>query len=938
MAIVFALMSSVLVSRFFELQIINGADAQSDYILKVVKEKDLDSTRGNIYDRNGKLLAYNDMAYCITISDNEVYKNNTIRNMSINTSVLKLLHAMDANGDNIDNDFKISYDPVTGYSYNVTSETRKLRFIADVFGKANVNELGFDKKLGYDTSTATAQNVMDYIYNNKYHIFDEPDKYEYPEFTEYDRYRIAVVRNAMSKYNFQRYLSATIATDVSEKTVAYVYEHNQELSGIDVSENTVRKYTDSKYFAHIIGYTGLIDEDEYVSLSQDSDEYTLHDTVGKSGLEQKLDTDLKGSKGEETVIVDNLGRELEVLNRTEPQAGNNLYISIDKDLQIATYNLLEQEIAGILYSKIVDSKQYESNSSSDIHITIDDAYYALINNNVIDIEHFSDQSASETEKRIYETFESRKEEVVNEIYYELTRDDPTVYSDLSKELQLYMSTINEMLMNNEIIIKKSINWNDQTYIAWKNDKISFSEYLHHVINMQWFDITKLDSESLYSDTDEIYDLIVDYIISEIKNDKKFDTKIYRYLIYNNGISLKDLGIILYDQQIIDYDDEILSELSNGEISPFEFLLERIKKIEITPAQFALDPCTGSCVIADVKTGELLACVTYPGYDNNKLANTVDSKYFNSLMNDLSSPFYNNATQQKTAPGSTFKMVTATAGLTESVITTETKIKDLGVFEKVQNGPKCWIYPNSTHGDIDVSEALRDSCNYFFYEVGWRLSSGDTNYSERVGIEKLTKYASMYGLDDTTGIEISESTPEIATEYPITAAIGQSNHNFTTIALSRYVTAVANRGSVYNYTLLSKLTDVNGNTIRTYSPSIKYKMTEISDSTWNAIARGNRMVCESLSSFDDFGDFEVSGKTGTAQQVKNRPNHALFVGYAPSGNPEISIATRIAYGYTSHNASDVSAEILKYYFNLESDKSLLDGIAAEVGNNTNTFTD
>lgn len=410
------------------------------------------------------------------------------------------------------------------------------------------------------------------------------------------------------------------------------------------------------------------------------------------------------------------------------------------------------------------------------------------------------------------------------------------------------------------------------------------------------------------------------------------------MIRNNLIEGVQICLILYDQEVLDYDDEMIDKLKNRTLSPFDFMMECIKNLEITPAQLALDPCTGSCVLTDVQTGELLACVTYPGYDNNRLANTVDSVYFASLMSDLSSPFYNNATQQKTAPGSTFKMVTATAGLTDGVITTSTLIEDKGKFEKVEDGPKCWIYPGSTHGKINVSEALRDSCNYFFYELGWRFSQVGDSYVESAGINALQKYAKLYGLDEKTGIETVESTPEIADAYPITAAIGQSNHNYTTIALSRYVTAVANSGTVYNYTLLNKLTDTEGNVLESYAPSVRNEMNEISLSTWDAIHKGNRMVVEKLDAFDDFGSIEVAGKTGTAQQVQSRPNHALFVGYAPYQNPKISIATRIAYGYTSHNAADVSANILKYYFNLEEADKLLNGSAANVGNNSNSFND
>ena len=169
----------------------------------------------------------------------------------------------------------------------------------------------------------------------------------------------------------------------------------------------------------------------------------------------------------------------------------------------------------------------------------------------------------------------------------------------------------------------------------------------------------------------------------------------------------------------------MASLKNGSTSAYTFLKNKIQNMEITPAQLALDPCTGSCVIMDPNTGELLASVSYPGYDNNRLANSMDSAYYNALLQDGSLPLYNNATQQTTAPGSTFKMVTASAGLTEGAISTGTVITDTGVFDRLGLTLKCWVYP-SNHGSITVSQAIRDSCNYFFAETAYRLSlNGDT---------------------------------------------------------------------------------------------------------------------------------------------------------------------------------------------------------------------
>ena len=290
------------------------------------------------------------------------------------------------------------------------------------------------------------------------------------------------------------------------------------------------------------------------------------------------------------------------------------------------------------------------------------------------------------------------------------------------------------------------------------------------------------------------------------------------------------------------------------------------------------------------------------------------------------------------------MVSATAGLAEHVISTTEQIQDLGVYKNVSNEPECWIYRSShgSHGLINVSEALRDSCNYFFYEVGYRLSTNNyamsyNNDAAENGIEKIQKYASLYGLNETTGVEIEESKPQVADSFPVMAAIGQSNNNYSTIQLARYVTAVANGGTVYNYTLLNKVTDSDGNTLKQYEPAVRNTIDVLGSGDWDAIHTGMRMVVENTKEFDGF-PIEAAGKTGTAQEDLTRPNHALFVGYAPYSNPEISIATRIANGYTSHNAAEVSKKILAYYFKVEDADSLLSGQAENINAISNGVND
>lgn len=934
-------LSGILVQRIFTLQIIDGAQYQENYNLKIQKTRTLSSTRGNIYDRDGNLLAYNELAYSITIEDNGSYDTAKEKNQTVNAAIEKVLQVLDQNGDTIDNSFDISMGEDGSYSFNVKDKTL-LRFLADVYGRKTIDDEDFLKKnddLGYVEAEATADQVVEYLCSKKDNVGYglTTDKY-----TQQDLYRILVIRYSMSENSYQKYIATTIASNVCDETVAYVNENMEDLQGVSVSEDTIRKYNDSKYFAHIIGYTGKISQSEYETLSQTSDNYSLTDVVGKAGIEQVMDEQLQGTKGKETVYVDSVGRVIETTDQEEPTAGNDVYLSIRKDLQEAVYDLLEQEIAGIVYSKIENIKEYNASSessASDIKIPIYDVYYALINNNVIDMRHFDDADASPTEQAVLAAFANKQAQVLNDVNAQLTSAAPTAFENLTEEQQVYMTYIVSMLTDNGILVKDNIDTSDDIYQKWKNDEISLEEYLNHAIAENWIDITQFSVDEKYSDSSEIYGALVNYIVNELKDDRGFAKKIYKYLIQDDQISGVQLCLILYDQNVLAKDDAAISALSSGTESAFTFLKEKIKDLEITPAQLALDPCSGSCVITDVKTGELLACVSYPGYDNNKLANTVDADYYAMLNEDLSLPLYDYATQQKTAPGSTFKMVTASAGLTDGYLSSVNEtIEDKGQFDKVANGPKCWIYPGS-HGVINVSEAIRDSCNYFFYEVGYRMSTVNGTYNAEQGIAEIQKYAKLFGLGDTTGVEIPESKPKIADEYPITAAIGQSNNSYTTIQLSRYVTAVASSGDVYQYTLLNKVTDSDGSLIQSYAPTLSNTIDTISNTTWDAIHSGMRMVIteEHAQQFEGF-TVNVAGKTGTAQQITTRPNHALFVGYAPYEDPEIAIATRIAYGYDSANATSFAANVLKYYFNMEDKSTLLDHQAEDVGSSTNSFND
>ena len=910
LAAVFIVFFGIILARIFTLQVVNGKSYQENFSLKIQMKQPINAARGNIYDKKGKLLAYNELAYSISINDSTTYSSTKEKNKAVNAELAEILTVLKNNGETLNNDFKIDRKKDGTYSFNVSGSSLN-RFRADVFGKGSADDLEYDKETGIDEANATAEQIMEYLMGKD--NFGISSKYDGDL-----AYRIVVVRYAMLGNRFARYKEVKIATDVSDKTVAYVNEHMDTLSGISVNEDMIRKYNYSEYFSSIIGYTGPISESEYTALHKKNKDYTQNDTVGKAGLEQYYETYLRGKNGEQKFYIDNVGRISEIISSTDSVAGDDLYLSIDADLQKATYLALQNEIAAIVYSNIKSGE-----------IPINDVYTALIGNSVINTEHFSKAKASDTEKNVLSVFKSRQKTTLGKIKQELT-SSPEALNTMSDEVLDEFTYIISMLKDDQVLLKNEIDTSDSVYQKWKNQKISPKEYLSYCITQHWIDISQLNVDEKYADSTEVYDALCKYILKNIKTDTEFSKIIYQYMITRGEISPRQLCLILFDQGVLDYDDATVNKLKNGSLSPRDFLMKKIYNIEITPAQLALEPCTGSCVVTDEKTGEILAMVSYPGYDSNKLANGVDSEYFASLQHDKSSPLLNYATQQKTAPGSTFKLVSATAGLAENVITTSDQIRCTGIYNDISNKPKCWIYPGS-HGLDNVSEAIRDSCNVFFYTVGNRLAQKKTgSYNDANGIDLIQKYAHIYGLDQKTGLEISESKSSVATEYPVMAAIGQSDNNYTTVALSRYVTAVAS-GKKYNYQLMNKIVDADGKTVKKYKADYEDISDTLTDSQWDALHSGMRQVVSTMDRFQGF-DIPVAGKTGTAQQT-GHANHGLFVGYAPYDDPEITIAVRIANGYSSHNAATAARNVISYYYKETSMKDIKEMKAAGVNGNT-----
>ena len=340
---------------------------------------------------------------------------------------------------------------------------------------------------------------------------------------------------------------------------------------------------------------------------------------------------------------------------------------------------------------------------------------------------------------------------------------------------------------------------------------------------------------------------------------------------------------------------------------------------------------GAVVVLNVKTGEVLAMASNPDYDPSAFVNGIDEATWNYYINGDTKPLENKAISAMYSPGSTYKMVTALAGLETGAITTTEKIRDTGIYRKYNSSWKCWKI--SGHGYLDVSNAIERSCNYFFYELG-----------DRVGIDTLAKYSYYLGLGHKTGIELKGeisgvlASNEIAKQEnrvwnpgeTISAAIGQSYNTFTPIQMAKYVAMVANRGKKLDVTIVKSIIRPDGSEIprNEYESKVSQKLGLTADNTEEmnfneeniqAILEGMRGVTSesggtAYSTFRDF-DIEVGGKTGSAQTGVEGKTNAWFVGFAPFDNPEIAIVVFVRNGGSGGYTAEVARDIIAQYFGM-----------------------
>ena len=781
----------VLAAELFYLQIVISDTFTVAPPVTTTVEQTIAAPRGNIYDRFGRPLSVNISAHVVTMDPSETISNEAL---------LELTRLFERNGEDFVNEFPMT--DVWPYEFTMGGPTPEVRQRREYRWKADM----------YIPEPVTATAAESYLWLlERFNICEE--------LSAEDARRILNFRTMIFERRFRPQLFV-IATDVSLATVAAIEERNSFFSGVGIEMRTLRKYPQGKYFSHMLGYTGIINAEELLA----NPDYAHDDIIGKVGLERAKERELRGQAGTQVVEVNPAtGRRImgSVPVITPPVPGNNVFLTLDIDMQRETYYILKGYLTEIAISKLQGGDPREP------RVTHQQIFINLIRAGWIPIREI------------------------------MTADDDSAASVLRR------------------------------YVLER-----FPEATH-----------------LRDDRARIVSLLTAGIEAG---------RITPAMLFS---AMVDMGILS------DYDD-FTARAQSGRVSVNSLIIEKLRMGELTPQMINTDPSTGSVMVVCVPTGAVLAAVAYPSYDNNRLANRIDADYFYRInADDPTRPMTNRPFVEARAPGSTFKMITAAAGLESGVITTRSTIHDNFTFTRAGvPHAHCW----SRHGTLNVMQAIAISCNYFFYETAFRLGN-----DQRSSISVLNDFMEFFGLNERTGVEIGEladqfnreRTPNIMAspslkefihlsrdEFTprrdwgwtagdtVRTAIGQSYNNYSAAMMVRYIAQIANKGERLPLHLVDSIKNYRGEIIYQTVPVADNTGMQLSDSTWEAIHQGMIWATEGHgTAFSQFRGrnfpIRVAGKTGTAQQAANRLDHSSFGGFAPFEDPQIAVYVTVPFGTT-----------------------------------------
>jgi cell division protein FtsI/penicillin-binding protein 2 len=803
-------------SYLFEIQLVRGKEYAAAVEREFTyREVALEAPRGGIYDRYGRPLAINRRVTVLKV-DASMQPNNAAE------VALSFVRLMELYGEEIIISSPIQISEVTSrgatlYEYTFRTEAQRRYWLRDM----DIIDFNDDRKDPELFKTITADMAMEHLYK----FFKIPE-----DLSAEDRRLVLEVCAAIYMERL-RFTQITVARNIKEHTAAAVQERGATLPNFYVDYEYLREYPAGRYVAQMIGYVRGISETEFNEVSGLG--YTRTDLYGKAGVERAFEVDhLRGRKGIMRIELSG-GRRISSEVIQPPVAGDDVFLSIDLDLQIAAVDALERTLTQILVNKLTIPNH---------------------------------------------------------------REDPLfpweVMSGLFKTDSISVAEIMEAEEGRSRTLR--------TYIEANTD----------------------DSASLNE--------IRTFIVKEIEAGRV--------------TPITAVGVMV-EQGVVSATDNERSRIQAGTLNVANFLADKLRAGELTPQMVFCAPYSGSVVMVNVKDGSVLAAANYPNYDNNYLVNNFDNNYWAKLMNDPTFPMINRAFSTARAPGSTFKMITAFAGLEHGVITPTELIYDSVSFTKASTPyPRCWH--TGSHGWLNVVSALECSCNYFFYETMFRLGNAPSGTMMR-GIDRLNDMMRMFGLGSYSGVEITEGVPNISSPmrkeqiarynamlenrpvFPyqyrwndgdsVRTAIGQSINEYTPMRMARYIGTIATRGVRYESTILHQTVSACG--VATVRQPVVEEILDLKPTSFTAVMNGMHRAVNGTNGtakgiFDDF-PYVVAGKTGTAQSG-TKWSDTNFACFAPFDDPQVVVFVVFPFGNTATSSNydvKLARELLEVYFKL-----------------------
>lgn len=641
----------------------------------------------------------------------------------------------------------------------------------------------------------------------------------------------------------------------------------------------------------------IINGSEYRTLSQNKMMRTTASVAARGNIYDRNGVVLASSKIGYDVVIYDTGETYESLNEILLKVSNIIEINKDKVVSNLPMTINGFEfVSDSAKTRFLDTYDFEEN------ITYEEAFAKLCE-----------------KYKIKEDLSTAEKLKILNLRYEIARNGyslftyVTIANNVSYETMAYIEEIKTEL-------------GGVTVLASPKRYYNYGESLAHVLGY----VSSISADEYASLKSEGYSQ------NSIIGKTGLESFLEQYLKGENGVVRTEINATgtasyeyVYKQAVSGKDVTLTIDYRLQKIAE-EALEKQIKALQNETDGKYTDASAGAVVITNVKTGEVLALVSYPSYDPNLFISGISYSDWKNINEDPNIPMFNRATQGTYSPGSTFKMISAIAGLETGKITATELIEDTGVYPYSYN-PVCWIYTdyNRTHGLVNVADAIKVSCNCYFYEVG-----------RRVGIKTLVEYAMMFGLNKKTGIELTETTGTIAGTQDVdwylgdtlSAAIGQSYNSFTPVELVNYIATLANGGTLNRLTLIKSIGEgadaVEDEELNEYietKTGVEMEQTQLDfkEGTLETVLSGmERSSMESGGgTYYIFGNnnVEVAGKTGTAE-VGTGSSNALFGGYAPVSNPDIAIVVVIEHGGSGLNAANVAKDIVNEYYNIKKQES------------------